>query len=140
MQAAYHVYPGGNVELTPLLLGPLREQGSHLHQTCCVNMSILAIEISLPDFEAVGAGTVDRQHPLKHRTLVLRGRPAEQRGALPLGAQLGEHDCPETGIGLVLARMLTVLTILIIYSYPKVGLEGLLQDITMLCIVPKATT
>ena len=56
-------------------------------------MSILAIEIPLPDSVAVGAWTVGQRHPLKHRRLVLGGRAAEQRGALLLGAHVGKHDC-----------------------------------------------
>ena len=55
-------------------------------------MSILAIETPVPDFVALGAGAVGRGHPVKHRPLVLSGRAAEQRGAVFLGAQVGEHD------------------------------------------------
>lgn len=58
-------------------------------------MSILAAETPLPDAVALGAGTVGHRHPVKHRPLVLGGRAAEQRGALLLGAQVGEHDCPK---------------------------------------------
>lgn len=56
-------------------------------------MSILAIEAPFPDSVALGAGSVGQRHPLKHRPLVLGGRAAEQRGALFLHAQVGEHDC-----------------------------------------------
>lgn len=58
-------------------------------------MSVLAAETALPDLEALGAGTVGQRRPLKHRALLLGGRATEQRGALLLGAQVGEHDCPE---------------------------------------------
>ena len=81
--------------LTPFLLGSLWQQGPHLHESSCVDVSVLATEASLPDYEALGAGSEDQRGPLEHRPLVLGGRAAEQRGALLLGAQVGEHDRPE---------------------------------------------
>lgn len=62
-------------------------------------MSILAAKTPLADFEALGAGTVGQRHPVKHRSLVLGGRAAEQRGAGLLSAQVGEHDCPKAETG-----------------------------------------
>lgn len=58
-------------------------------------MSILATEAPLSDSVALGARTVGQRRPLKHRSLVLGGRVAQQRRALLLGAQVGEHACPE---------------------------------------------
>lgn len=47
---------GVNPTLTPFLLGPLREQGAHLHESCGVNVRILAVEAALPQLETLRAG------------------------------------------------------------------------------------
>lgn len=86
------------IKLTPLLLSSLCEQRSHLHESCCVNMSILTTEAPFSDSVALGAGTVGQRRPLKHWPRVLGGRAAEERGAVLLGAQVGEHGCIERQI------------------------------------------
>lgn len=82
-------------ELTPLLLGSLCEQWPHLHESCRVNMSILTAKAPFTDTVAVGTGSVVRRHPVKHGPILIGVRAAEQRGALLLGAQIGEHVCAE---------------------------------------------
>lgn len=86
-------------KLTPLLLSPLRQQRSHLHESCRVNVSILAAEASLADFVAVRTATVGQRRPVKHRPMLLGVGAAEQRRALLLGAQVGEHVCAKAKIG-----------------------------------------
>lgn len=81
-------------EHTPLLLSPLWEQGPHLHQSCCVNVGILATKTSFPDGVAIGALAIRQCRPLKHRPLILGCWAAQQWRALLLGAQFGEH-CPK---------------------------------------------
>lgn len=58
-------------------------------------MSILTAKAPLTDTVAVGTGSVVQRHPVKHRPILLRVRAAEQREALLLGAQVGEHVCAE---------------------------------------------
>lgn len=82
-------------KLTPFLLSPLRQQRPHLHQSCRVDVSILAAEAPLTDPVEVRGATVGQRRPVKHRPLLLRVGPAEQGRALLLGAQVGEHICAE---------------------------------------------
>lgn len=81
-----------SILLTPLLPRCLWEQGSHLHQSCCVNMGILATETPFSDTVAFWTEIVGRGSPLEYRPLVLRAWVTKQRLALLLATQVGEHD------------------------------------------------
>lgn len=56
-------------------------------------MSVLAVEAPLADFVLVRTAAVGQRRPVKHRPMLLGVGVAEQRRALLLGAQVGEHVC-----------------------------------------------